>query len=203
MKHTKTSSLDNQKYKKFVNESVIDLIQNLENIPPISKPQTKMAKDEKIEDVESNKEVKSVKKSKSTCDKIFVPLMLILGIVALIFSVLSLLERIQEKKEFEDALKNQFSVRIMVDLYGDYRDYNDKDKYIGLEESTHSTEYQGFSKISAIMEIITKYEDDCEETFAYGSRFYISNYCFFQLLDRNSIIDAELSNSKNTAYLQI
>ena len=200
MKHTKTSSLDNQKYKKFVNESVIDLIQNLENIPPISKPQTKMAKDEKIEDVESNKEVKSVKKSKSTCDKIFVPLMLILGIVALIFSVLSLLERIQEKKEFEDALKNQFSVRVMVDLYGDY---NDKDKYIGLEESSHSTENQGHSKISDIMEIIKKYEDDCDKTFAYGSRFYISNSCFFRLLDRNSIIDADLSNSKNTGYLQI
>ena len=194
LKHPKTSPLDNQKYKKFVNESVID-IQNLENIPRIPKPQDK--------DVESNKEVKSVKKSKSTCDKIFVPLMLILGIVALIFSVLSLLERIQEKKEFEDALKNQFSVRIMVDLYGDYRDYNDKDKYIGVEESTHSTEDHGFSKISAIMEIVTKYEDDCEETFAYGSRFYISNSCFLRFVDRNSLYNAKLSNSKNTAYLQI
>ena len=207
LKHPKTSPLDNQQYKKFVNESVIDLIQNLENISPISKPQTKMAQVKDVkkklfsEDVESNKEVKSMKKSKSRCfEKIFVPLVLVLGIVAIIFNGLSLVERIQEEKEFEDALKNQFSVRVMVDLYGDY---NDKDKYIGLEESNHSTEDQGYGKISDIMEIIKKYEDDCDKTFAYGSRFYISNSCFFRLLDRNSIIDADLSNSKNTAYLQI
>ena len=68
LKHPKIS-INNQNYKKFVNEAVID-IQNLENISPIPKPQKKIAqvKDVKrqlFNDDDNNANLE--KKSKSMC----------------------------------------------------------------------------------------------------------------------------------------
>ena len=205
LKHSKIS-LDNQNYKKFVNEAVID-IQNLENISPIPKPQKKIAQ---VEDVKrklfNDDNDANVKKSDSTSTcilKFCFILLLILMIIALGLFVWSqiVIHGKNESNDFvKDTIENQYKVRVMVDIYGDLKD---EEKYNGFELSPHGQEDRSYDTFLDIMEITAKYEDACETAFVYGSRIYISNQCLITLWRRNYIVSTKIPNSKNTVYLQI
>ena len=205
LKHSKIS-LDNQNYKKFVNEAVID-IQNLENISPIPKPQKKIAQ---VEDVKrklfNDDNDANVKKSDSTSMcilKFCFILLLILMIIALGLFVWSqiVIHGKNESNDFvKDTIENQYKVRVIVDIYGTLKD---EEKYNGFELSPLGQEDQSYDTFLDIMEITAKYEDGCETAFVYGSSIYISNQCLITLWRRNYIVNAKIPHSKNTAYLQI
>ena len=205
LKHSKIS-LDNQNYKKFVNEAVID-IQNLENISPIPKPQKKIAQ---VEDVKrklfNDDNDTNVKKSDSTSTcilKFCFILLLILMIIALSLFVWSqiVIHGKNESHDFvKDTIENQYKVRVMVDIYGDLKD---EEKYNGFELCPHGQEDQSYDVFLDIMEIAAKYEDGCETAFVYGTRIYISNQCLITLWRRNYIVNANIPHSRNTGYLQI
>ena len=203
LKHPKIS-INNQNYKKFVNEAVID-IQNLENISPIPKPQKKIAQ---VKDVkrqlfnDDDNDANLEKKSKSMClEKSIFTLIVILSMITLFVWSQKVIHGTNKSKYFvKDTTETQYKVRVMVNIYGDLKD---EEKHNGLELSLHGQKDQSYDKFLDIMEIVVKYVDGCETTFVHGSRIYVSNHCLFTLLRRNYIADAKIPHSKNSAYLQI